>query len=79
MRISLNQKPNSSRDFGFQAEWDSTGAHVTSIQPGKHIHTHTFSTKHTHLAWLTQTKSNNCLIVNRAFVQTACWRIVKEE
>ncbi|XP_045563607.1 LIM domain only protein 7 isoform X10 [Salmo salar] len=34
MRISLNQKPNSSRDFGFQAEWDSTGAHVTSIQPG---------------------------------------------
>ncbi|XP_045909598.1 LIM domain only protein 7-like isoform X3 [Micropterus dolomieu] len=34
MRISLNQKPNSSRDFGFQAAWDSTGAHVTSIQPG---------------------------------------------
>ncbi|XP_031661532.1 LIM domain only protein 7 isoform X1 [Oncorhynchus kisutch] len=34
MRISLNQKPNSSRDFGFQTEWDSTGAHVTSIQPG---------------------------------------------
>ncbi|XP_078142431.1 LIM domain only protein 7 isoform X9 [Centroberyx gerrardi] len=34
MRISLNQKPNSSRDFGFQADWDSTGAHVTSIQPG---------------------------------------------
>uniref|UniRef100_A0A3B4ZJ77 PDZ domain-containing protein n=1 Tax=Stegastes partitus TaxID=144197 RepID=A0A3B4ZJ77_9TELE len=33
MRISLNQKPNSSRDFGFQAAWDSTGACVTSIQP----------------------------------------------
>ncbi|XP_049904528.1 LIM domain only protein 7-like isoform X9 [Epinephelus moara] len=33
-RISLNQKPNSSRDFGFQAAWDSTGARVTSIQPG---------------------------------------------
>ncbi|XP_070770377.1 LIM domain only protein 7 [Enoplosus armatus] len=34
MRISLNQKPNSSRDFGFQATWDSTGARITSIQPG---------------------------------------------
>ncbi|KAM8750102.1 LIM domain only protein 7 isoform 7-T7 [Acanthopagrus schlegelii] len=34
MRISLNQKPNSSRDFGFQANWDSTGARVTSVQPG---------------------------------------------
>uniref|UniRef100_UPI0037E96F1C LIM domain only protein 7 isoform X7 n=1 Tax=Semicossyphus pulcher TaxID=241346 RepID=UPI0037E96F1C len=34
MRISLNQKPNSSRDFGFQAAWDSTGARVTSVQPG---------------------------------------------
>ncbi|KAM7380276.1 hypothetical protein PAMP_003586 [Pampus punctatissimus] len=34
MRISLNQKPNTSRDFGFQATWDSTGAHVTSIHPG---------------------------------------------
>ncbi|KAM4559137.1 LIM domain only protein 7 isoform 3-T3 [Odontesthes bonariensis] len=34
MRISLNQKPNSSRDFGFNAAWDSTGARVTSIQPG---------------------------------------------
>uniref|UniRef100_A0A3Q3Q4Z9 PDZ domain-containing protein n=1 Tax=Monopterus albus TaxID=43700 RepID=A0A3Q3Q4Z9_MONAL len=33
MRINLNQKPNSSRDFGFQAAWDSTGARVTSIQP----------------------------------------------
>uniref|UniRef100_A0A665VF00 LIM domain 7a n=1 Tax=Echeneis naucrates TaxID=173247 RepID=A0A665VF00_ECHNA len=32
MRINLNQKPNSSRDFGFQAAWDSTGARVTSIQ-----------------------------------------------
>ncbi|XP_036395867.1 LIM domain only protein 7 [Megalops cyprinoides] len=34
MRISLNQKPNSSRDFGFQTNWDSTGAFVKSIQPG---------------------------------------------
>ncbi|XP_055360768.1 LIM domain only protein 7 isoform X3 [Betta splendens] len=34
MRINLNQKPNSSRDFGFQANWDSTGARVTSIQTG---------------------------------------------
>ncbi|XP_078118423.1 LIM domain only protein 7-like isoform X3 [Sander vitreus] len=34
MRISLNQKPNSSRDFGFQAAWDSTGARITSIQLG---------------------------------------------
>ncbi|XP_077435270.1 LIM domain only protein 7 isoform X2 [Vanacampus margaritifer] len=34
MRISLNQKPNSSRDFGFDAAWDSSGAHVKSIQPG---------------------------------------------
>uniref|UniRef100_A0AAV2K434 LIM domain 7a n=1 Tax=Knipowitschia caucasica TaxID=637954 RepID=A0AAV2K434_KNICA len=33
-RISLNQKPNSSRDFGFQADWDSTGARVTSIVKG---------------------------------------------
>ncbi|XP_067460126.1 LIM domain only protein 7-like isoform X3 [Thunnus thynnus] len=34
MRISLNQKPNSSKDFGFQATWDSTGVRVTSIYPG---------------------------------------------
>ncbi|KAK2840031.1 hypothetical protein Q5P01_013771 [Channa striata] len=34
MRINLNQKPNSSRDFGFQAAWDSTGVCVSSIQPG---------------------------------------------
>uniref|UniRef100_A0A3Q3DNI5 LIM domain 7a n=1 Tax=Hippocampus comes TaxID=109280 RepID=A0A3Q3DNI5_HIPCM len=34
MRISLNQKPNSSRDFGFDVAWDSSGAHVKSIQPG---------------------------------------------
>ncbi|XP_016895273.1 LIM domain only protein 7 isoform X5 [Cynoglossus semilaevis] len=34
MRISLNQKPNSSKDFGFVAAWDSTGAQVTSVQPG---------------------------------------------
>ncbi|KAJ8253385.1 hypothetical protein GJAV_G00212340 [Gymnothorax javanicus] len=34
MRISLNQKPNSGRDFGFQADWDSTGAFIKSIQEG---------------------------------------------
>ncbi|XP_030634819.1 LIM domain only protein 7b [Chanos chanos] len=34
MRVSLNQKPNSARDFGFQTHWDSTGARITSIQPG---------------------------------------------
>ncbi|XP_057707583.1 LIM domain only protein 7-like isoform X1 [Corythoichthys intestinalis] len=34
MRISLNQKPNSGRDFGFDVAWDSSGAHVKSIQPG---------------------------------------------
>ncbi|XP_061735760.1 LIM domain only protein 7-like isoform X3 [Nerophis ophidion] len=34
MRISLNQKPNSSLDFGFNTRWDSTGAHVASVQPG---------------------------------------------
>ncbi|XP_056107806.1 LIM domain only protein 7 isoform X2 [Rhinichthys klamathensis goyatoka] len=34
MRISLNQKPNSSRDFGFQNNWDSTGVRVKSVVPG---------------------------------------------
>ncbi|XP_062313549.1 LIM domain only protein 7 isoform X3 [Osmerus eperlanus] len=34
MRISLNQKPNSSTDFGFHADWDSTGVHITSMQTG---------------------------------------------
>ncbi|XP_051760834.1 LIM domain only protein 7 isoform X10 [Ctenopharyngodon idella] len=34
MRISLNQKPNSSRDFGFQNDWDSTGVRVKSVVPG---------------------------------------------
>ncbi|XP_051938421.1 LIM domain only protein 7 isoform X2 [Hippocampus zosterae] len=34
MRVSLNQKPNSSRDFGFDVAWDSSGAHVKAIQPG---------------------------------------------
>ncbi|XP_061648835.1 LIM domain only protein 7 isoform X3 [Phyllopteryx taeniolatus] len=34
MRISLNQKPNSSRDFGFDVAWDSGVAHVKSIQAG---------------------------------------------
>ncbi|TRY82303.1 hypothetical protein DNTS_009391 [Danionella cerebrum] len=34
MRISLNQKPNSSQDFGFQHSWDSTGVWVKSVLPG---------------------------------------------
>ncbi|XP_016430682.1 LIM domain only protein 7b isoform X4 [Sinocyclocheilus rhinocerous] len=34
MRVCLNQKPNSGRDFGFKAHWDSTGACVKSVQPG---------------------------------------------
>ncbi|XP_056110413.1 LIM domain only protein 7b isoform X3 [Rhinichthys klamathensis goyatoka] len=34
MRICLNQKPNSGRDFGFKAHWDSTGACVKSVQAG---------------------------------------------
>ncbi|KAI4875187.1 hypothetical protein NFI96_023959, partial [Prochilodus magdalenae] len=34
MRVSLNQKPNSNQDFGFQTAWDSTGALIKSIQPG---------------------------------------------
>ncbi|XP_028846170.1 LIM domain only protein 7 isoform X4 [Denticeps clupeoides] len=34
MRMILNQKPNRGYDFGFQANWDSTGAHVNVIQPG---------------------------------------------
>ncbi|XP_016143919.1 LIM domain only protein 7-like isoform X9 [Sinocyclocheilus grahami] len=34
MRISLNQKPNSSRDFGFQSDWDSTGVRVKTVVPG---------------------------------------------
>ncbi|XP_039505541.1 LIM domain only protein 7b isoform X16 [Pimephales promelas] len=34
MRVCLNQKPNSGRDFGFKAHWDSTGACVKSVQSG---------------------------------------------
>ncbi|XP_056610365.1 LIM domain only protein 7 isoform X7 [Triplophysa dalaica] len=34
MRISLNQKPNSSQDFGLQTNWDSTGVRVLSVVPG---------------------------------------------
>ncbi|XP_042572407.1 LIM domain only protein 7b isoform X1 [Cyprinus carpio] len=34
MRVCLNQKPHSGRDFGFKAHWDSTGACVKSVQPG---------------------------------------------
>ncbi|KAF4118647.1 hypothetical protein G5714_000698 [Onychostoma macrolepis] len=34
MRVCLNQKPNSGRDFGFKAHWDSTGACVKSVKAG---------------------------------------------
>ncbi|KAG7463574.1 hypothetical protein MATL_G00178040 [Megalops atlanticus] len=34
MRISLNQKPNGSQDFGFQTSRDSTGIFVKSVQQG---------------------------------------------
>ncbi|XP_017313754.1 LIM domain only protein 7b isoform X1 [Ictalurus punctatus] len=34
MRVSLNQTPDSGTDFGFQIRWDSTGAHIKSVQPG---------------------------------------------
>ncbi|XP_077102891.1 LIM domain only protein 7b isoform X24 [Siphateles boraxobius] len=34
MRVCLNQKANSGRDFGFKAHWDSTGACVKSVQAG---------------------------------------------
>ncbi|XP_048090400.1 LIM domain only protein 7b isoform X3 [Alosa alosa] len=34
MRVSLNQRPNTGTDFGFQTHWDSTGARITAIQPG---------------------------------------------
>ncbi|KAJ8407346.1 hypothetical protein AAFF_G00279200 [Aldrovandia affinis] len=34
IRVRLNQKPNSSQDFGFQSSWDSTGAFIESIQRG---------------------------------------------
>ncbi|XP_041115672.1 LIM domain only protein 7 isoform X4 [Polyodon spathula] len=34
MRISLNQKANSGRDFGFTPTWGSVGVFVKSIEPG---------------------------------------------
>ncbi|XP_046887119.1 LIM domain only protein 7-like isoform X3 [Hypomesus transpacificus] len=34
MRVSLSLKPNSRPDFGFQTQWDSTGAHVQLVHPG---------------------------------------------
>ncbi|KAM4699830.1 LIM domain only protein 7 isoform 2-T2 [Discoglossus pictus] len=34
MRISINQKPGSSHDFGFQTTWNSTGVFVTSVEKG---------------------------------------------
>lgn len=38
MRVSLTLKPNSRPDFGFQTHWDSTGARVKFIQPGKTLY-----------------------------------------
>ncbi|XP_066437108.1 LIM domain only protein 7 isoform X9 [Eleutherodactylus coqui] len=34
MRISINQKPGSSHDFGFKTNWNSTGVVVTSVDAG---------------------------------------------
>ncbi|KAM9319935.1 LIM domain only protein 7 [Gastrophryne carolinensis] len=34
MRISMNQKPGSSHDFGFKTTWNSVGVFVTSVDPG---------------------------------------------
>ncbi|XP_063281960.1 LIM domain only protein 7 isoform X2 [Pelobates fuscus] len=34
MRISINQKPGSSHDFGFKTNWNSIGVFVTSIDAG---------------------------------------------
>lgn len=34
MRVSLTLKPNSRPDFGFQTNWDSTGARLKCIEPG---------------------------------------------
>ncbi|XP_075192923.1 LIM domain only protein 7 isoform X12 [Anomaloglossus baeobatrachus] len=34
MRISINQKPGSSHDFGFKTNWNSTGVYVTSVDAG---------------------------------------------
>ncbi|KAM3935609.1 LIM domain only protein 7 isoform 4-T4 [Leptodactylus fuscus] len=34
MRISINQKPGSSHDFGFKTNWNSAGVFVTSVDTG---------------------------------------------
>uniref|UniRef100_A0A8C5LR13 LIM domain 7 n=1 Tax=Leptobrachium leishanense TaxID=445787 RepID=A0A8C5LR13_9ANUR len=34
MRISINQKPGSTHDFGFKTNWNSTGVFVTSVDTG---------------------------------------------
>ncbi|XP_018420818.1 PREDICTED: LIM domain only protein 7 [Nanorana parkeri] len=34
MRISINQKPGSSNDFGFKTNWNSAGIFVTSVDAG---------------------------------------------
>ncbi|XP_071991455.1 LIM domain only protein 7 isoform X3 [Engystomops pustulosus] len=34
MRISINQKPGTSQDFGFQTNWNSAGVFITSIDTG---------------------------------------------
>ncbi|XP_069614206.1 LIM domain only protein 7 isoform X3 [Ranitomeya imitator] len=34
MRISINQKPGSSHDFGFKTNWNSAGVFVTSVDSG---------------------------------------------
>lgn len=37
MRISINQRPGSSRNFGFTTQWDPSGVFVMSIEEGKNI------------------------------------------
>lgn len=35
MRVTLTLKPNSVPDFGFKTVWDSQGARIKTVQPGK--------------------------------------------
>lgn len=37
MRISINQKPGKSHNFGFTANWNTSGVFVQSIEKGKFI------------------------------------------
>jgi F-box protein 20 len=35
MRISINQAPGNSLDFGFTVKWDFSGIFVASVEAGK--------------------------------------------